>query len=91
MESCPTCKARYKGGTVCYRCKSELTILLKIEKEALSRIQNSKYHLEKGNYDKALNEVEKSLFLLKTEEGRYMKAHILACKDDFSKAAEVGT
>jgi hypothetical protein len=60
---------------------------LNIEKEAFSRIQNSKYYLKRGNYGKALDEVEKSLFLLKTEEGRHLEAYILACKDDFSKAA----
>ncbi|MFV0277529.1 MAG: hypothetical protein ACK5HY_10145 [Parahaliea sp.] len=34
MERCPACRARLKGGTVCGRCACDLTMPLRIERQA---------------------------------------------------------
>ena len=34
MERCPVCKAKFKDDPVCYRCGTDLSTLLRIERQA---------------------------------------------------------
>jgi predicted amidophosphoribosyltransferase len=34
MERCPVCKAKFKENPVCYRCGTDLSVLLRIERQA---------------------------------------------------------
>lgn len=88
MEKCPTCNAKYKGGPVCYRCKSDFSHILDIEKEAAFYLALTKVHLKNSSYDKALEAVEKSLFLLHTKEGSELKSYILALMGSFEVALQ---
>jgi hypothetical protein len=85
MERCPTCNAKYKGSFVCYRCKSDFSAILNVEKEAEFHLTQAKLYIKMGLYDKALEAVDKSSFLLKTEEGAVLKSYIYALKGDFPK------
>ncbi|CAN2049140.1 hypothetical protein GMMP1_60011 [Candidatus Magnetomoraceae bacterium gMMP-1] len=41
MKRCPTCNAKYKGKTLCYRCKTDLAPLINIEERAESNIEKA--------------------------------------------------
>lgn len=35
MEKCPVCRAKHSGKKACHRCKTDLTLFLDVEKEAV--------------------------------------------------------
>ncbi len=51
MERCPTCKAKFKGKPVCHRCKTDLSLLIKIEKDAAMHLGKAYRALDKGDYE----------------------------------------
>ena len=83
MKSCPTCNAKYKGGITCYRCKSDFSLILAVEKDAKNHLSKARTYVKERNYEQALNEINNSLFLLKTEEAAEIRNYILACKGSF--------
>jgi hypothetical protein len=85
MTSCPTCKAKYKGGNECYRCKSDLSVLLNIENESLRHFQNALAFTQKGQWLKAYEENTKSLFLNKTEQANKLRLYLYARLGYFEK------
>jgi hypothetical protein len=83
MDRCPTCKAKFIGEVICYRCKSDLTLLLDIEKQALFYRSRALRYLQRGKPAKALKAVKKSLFFKRTEESRQLEIRIRAYLGDF--------
>jgi len=89
MKQCPTCKATYKGQNICHRCKSDFTPLLVIEKEASYCLEKAKSLIKECKYDKALDEINKSFFLLKTQEAAALKTYVLAQQGEFEKVFSI--
>ena len=85
MDRCPTCNAKYKGSPVCYRCKSDLSVIISIENQAAFHLAQAKHYIKDRAYDNALDALNKSLHLIKTEEGLNLKSYVFALKGDFHK------
>uniref|UniRef100_UPI0040573D1A hypothetical protein n=1 Tax=Candidatus Electrothrix sp. TaxID=2170559 RepID=UPI0040573D1A len=69
MERCPVCRAWFKGMPVCRRCKSDLTDLLALEKQAEFTMIQAVQQLKVGNLHKARLLCECSEKLHRTEFG----------------------
>lgn len=82
---CPTCRAPYKGGSQCYRCQTDLSRLLEIQKQADELKMRAIYLLRKGMPEDARKSIQKSLFLRQDPESRRIEALILASQGNFSK------
>ncbi len=91
MDRCPTCNAKFTGKLVCHRCKSDLSLLIDLEKKALHHLRRTKYYLREGNYKEAFKELMISKSILRTEEGEMLESYTLAMMNDFSKAARLLT
>jgi hypothetical protein len=53
MERCPVCRASWKGKPACRRCKSDLTDLIALEKQAEYIMAQAVRHLGAGNISNA--------------------------------------
>ena len=82
---CPTCRAHYKGGSQCYRCQTDLSRLLVIQKQADELKMRAIYLLRKGMPEDAREAIQKSLFLRQDPESERIEALILASQGNFSK------
>ena len=63
MKSCPTCKAPYRSGSACYRCQTDFTGILEIEKEAERCRVQAERELVRHNLPAAQGYVDRGLFL----------------------------
>jgi len=63
MERCPICRARFKGAAVCYRCGTDLTILLRIEAQAAALEQRAVAWLAAGDAATARQTAQQALAL----------------------------
>jgi len=64
MERCPVCKARLKQETsICPRCKTDLLIPIRIERQAEALCYQSINLLRQGDMSSAVCAVEQSLLL----------------------------
>ena len=63
MERCPVCKARFKDDPVCYRCGTDLSILLGIERRAEWLEQRAVALYGAGNFGEAWRVAEQALAL----------------------------
>lgn len=82
---CPTCKAPYKGGTVCYRCKSDLSILLEILGQADELRQCAIVFLKEGWIKEALKVIQRSLVLYRDDRSEKLEALIYASFGEFDR------
>ncbi len=69
MERCPVCRAWFKGMPVCRRCKSDLTDLVVLEKQAEYTMMQAVQQLQVGNLSKARQFCICSETLQRTEFG----------------------
>jgi hypothetical protein len=74
MERCPTCKAKYKGKPVCHRCKTDLSLLIKIEKDAAMHLQKAYQAFEEGDYEDMFFNARRSCSLRQLPGGKKMLA-----------------
>ena len=77
MERCPVCRASFKGMPVCRRCKSDLTDLITLEKQAEYRMMQAVLQLLAGNLSKARQLCRTSATLQRKDFG----AALLGCLD----------
>jgi hypothetical protein len=63
MERCPVCRARFKDQPVCYRCGTDLSMLLAIEAEAAVLERRAVALLGTGEWIKAHRTAERVLAL----------------------------
>ena len=63
MERCPVCQAKFKGDPVCYRCGTDLSTLLGIEKRAELLEQQAVALYGAGNFGEAWRVAEQALAL----------------------------
>ncbi|MCK5876966.1 MAG: hypothetical protein KAG43_04970 [Candidatus Marithrix sp.] len=62
MERCSICRGRFKDN-VCSRCGTDLTVLLSIEKQVESQLEQALYQLQVSNLEAAKLAIERSLQL----------------------------
>ncbi|MCI5147572.1 MAG: hypothetical protein D3923_19060 [Candidatus Electrothrix sp. AR3] len=53
MERCPVCRAKIKKKVQCRRCKSDLTDLVLLKKQAEYMMFQAMQHLKNGNFSQA--------------------------------------
>ena len=63
MERCPVCRARFKGEAVCYRCGTDLNVLLAIEAEAAAWERETVALLAAGDWIAARRAADQALAL----------------------------
>jgi len=61
MERCPNCRARYREGTVCYRCGMNLSLLLRIEEQAKAWERIAVERLAVGDHEGAKVAIKQTL------------------------------
>lgn len=88
MTQCPVCKAKIKAETVCYRCKTNLTMLLRIEATAALLLEQSKSSILNSDYDRALQLVQQSRRLHHTPAAESLELFIRALQGDFQPVLE---
>ena len=49
IERCPSCAARLKGATECYRCGADVALLTRIEEQVASSMRDALNNLERGD------------------------------------------
>lgn len=74
MERCPTCKAKYRDKSVCYRCGTDLGLLLKIEKDAAMHLEKVQQAFLEKKFEKMFFHARRSWSLRQLPEGRKMLA-----------------
>ncbi|MCI5138859.1 MAG: hypothetical protein D3922_10690 [Candidatus Electrothrix sp. AR1] len=86
MERCPVCQAWFKGMPVCRRCKSDLTDLIALEKQAEFIMVEAMQHLKSGNISRARQLCAHSETLQRTEFGSTLRGFldILALEEKIS-------
>ncbi|MBU4264115.1 MAG: hypothetical protein KKC76_19860 [Proteobacteria bacterium] len=63
MLRCPVCRASFKGSPVCHRCRADLSILLRIERQAEQLACQAVQALATGEKKKARALADDACFL----------------------------
>lgn len=66
MERCPCCNARLRERLVCSRCKTDISILVAVEKKADYWLSQAIQHALNKNIEHCISAIEASLQLKKT-------------------------
>jgi len=82
MENCPTCKAKYRGENICPRCGSDLSPLIRIEKQAQFYRDRAKELMQERNFSEASKSLKLARFLHQPSESEALEACILAFLED---------
>ncbi len=88
MERCPVCRAWFKGMPVCRRCKSDLTDLIALEKQAEYTMMQAVQQLQVGNLSKARQLCICSETLQRTEFGATLLGFIDTLALEEKRSAE---
>jgi hypothetical protein len=88
MERCPVCRAWFKGMPVCRRCKSDLSDLIALEKQAESTMLQAMLHLKRGNLRKARQLCVCSETLQRTEFGATLLGFVDTLELEEKRSAE---
>ncbi len=88
MERCPTCRAKYKGKPICYRCKTDLGPLLDVEERAVAHSEAAHAAHESGDPETMFFHARRSFSLRRTPESRRLLAGaaLLARRRDLALA-----
>ena len=70
MNKCPVCRAKFKGQAVCRRCRSDLSALIILEKQAETMIVHACKYLRQGDIEQARRFCTHSANLSRTEFSR---------------------
>ena len=68
METCPACKAPFKGSQTCHRCKSDLTPLIAVAERAAACLGAARAAFEQNDYQAAWGLACQSLALRRSQE-----------------------
>ncbi|MFO1431891.1 MAG: hypothetical protein U1F76_17425 [Candidatus Competibacteraceae bacterium] len=66
MERCPVCNAKFKEDPVCYRCGTDLSALLRIERQAELLERQAMAFYGAGYLDEAQRVAEQALALMRS-------------------------
>lgn len=68
METCPACKAPFKGGQTCHRCKSDLRPLIAVAERAVACLAAARVAFGQNDYQAACGLACQSLALKRSQE-----------------------
>ncbi len=75
MDKCPACNARLKNDTICRRCKSDLSLLMGLQEEALSQKESALRAYERNEFTQMFTHARRSAAICSTPEA----LQLLAC------------
>jgi len=84
---CPVCRAPWKDGDSCYRCRSDLTFLRLIMQKAGGLRKRARALVSEERLEEAQRLLDESLRLFTGREGISLKAYILALEGKFELLA----
>ena len=80
MQHCPTCGARYRGGSRCHRCQTDLHQVLLIERAAAALRRRARQALRDGHGGQARDDAERACALHRCAESLAVRA-VVALRD----------
>ena len=86
MQHCPTCGARYRGGSRCHRCQTDLHHLLLIERAAAALRRQARQALRDGRGVQARDDAERACALHRCSESLAVRAIVALRERDFPLA-----
>ena len=89
MEKCPTCNAKYKGKKLCHRCKTDLSILIDIEKKAGDHLEKARLAFMSKDYANMFFHARRSFSLQRTPESQRLLASASLLVKNFSLAVSL--
>ena len=85
MTRCPVCRARFGGESVCYRCTTDLSSLLAIDRRVVKLEREAVAYLAAGNSSGAIAAAEKALALHQTSFAQALTGFASAARKGGSK------
>ena len=89
MTNCPTCRAPYKSGASCYRCRTELDQILAVEREAAECREQAEHALARRDIIVALGYIDRALYLHRSKESLRTAALVALARHRFASACEL--
>ena len=86
MTHCPTCGARYRGGSRCHRCQTDLHQVLLIERAAATLRRRARQALRDGRGDQARDDAERACALHRCSESLAVRAVVALRERDYPLA-----
>jgi hypothetical protein len=77
---CPVCRADNADGPTCRRCRADLSLLFRLERQRARALEGARRHAQAGDADGVLREAGQAHGLRKGEDSRRLLAlgHLLA-------------
>ncbi|MDE0219017.1 MAG: hypothetical protein OXJ90_07085 [Spirochaetaceae bacterium] len=89
MTHCPTCGARYRGGSRCHRCQTDLHQVLLIERAAATLRRRARQALRDGRGDQARDDAERACALHRCSESLAVRAVVALRERDYPLALQL--
>ena len=86
MKRCPTCGARYREGSRCHRCQTDLHQVLLIERAAASLRRQARLALRDGRGGQARDDAERACALHRCSDSLAVRAVVALREGDFPLA-----
>ena len=86
MQHCPTCGARYRGGSRCHRCQTDLHQVLLIERAAAALRRRALQALRDGRGGQARDDAERACALHRCADSLAVRAVVALRDGDFPLA-----
>lgn len=74
MKKCPVCNNRLNDQSTCRRCKTDLSLLVEVEKEAIIQRELALKAYEKKQFSKMFAHAKRSAALINTSESQRLLA-----------------
>ncbi len=74
MQHCPTCGARYRGGSRCHRCQTDVGQVLLIERAAAALRTRARLALRDGRGGQARDDAERACALHRCSDSLAVRA-----------------
>jgi hypothetical protein len=93
METCPACKAPFKGRQTCHRCKSDLRPLIAVEERSAACLAAARAAFEQNDYQAARSLACQTLALKRSQEAEslYRYAGLLSGRRRRIRPAPAGS
>lgn len=86
MKHCPTCGARYRGGSRCHRCQTDVEQVLLIERAAAALRRQARRSLQAGRNGHARECAERACSLHRCSESLAVRAVVALREREFPLA-----
>ena len=86
MKRCPTCGARYRRGSRCHRCQTDLQQVLLIERAAAALRRRARQALRDGRGGQARDDAERACALHRCSDSLAVRAVVALRERDYPLA-----